>query len=147
MALSVTARRVLLASIVGSTIEWFDFFLYGTAAGLVFNKLFFPTADPLVSLLLSYVMVWPFITATLSTLLAETFPAEVRYSGITFGYQVGAALVGGTAPLIATLLLSADHGHWRWIAAYIVVLSTISLIAAATPADPVVRFIQREANE
>ena len=47
-------RRVLLASLVGSAIEWFDFFLYGTAAGLVFNKLFFPAADPLISLLLAY---------------------------------------------------------------------------------------------
>ncbi|ADY26442.1 major facilitator superfamily MFS_1 [Deinococcus proteolyticus MRP] len=49
-----TSRRVLLASLVGSTIEWFDYFLYGTVAGLVFNKLFFPTEDPAVGLLLSY---------------------------------------------------------------------------------------------
>src|SRR5882672_2866390 len=54
MILQGPARRVLLASLIGSAIEWFDFFLYGTAAALVFNKLFFPTADPLVSLLLSY---------------------------------------------------------------------------------------------
>src|SRR5882762_9791758 len=46
--------RVVLAIVIGTSIEWFDFFLYGTAAALVFNKLFFPTADPLVSLLLSY---------------------------------------------------------------------------------------------
>ncbi|MGZ4467476.1 MAG: MFS transporter [Nocardioidaceae bacterium] len=36
-----SARRVALASAVGATIEWYDFFLYGTAAGLVFDKLFF----------------------------------------------------------------------------------------------------------
>ena len=78
-------------------------------------------------------VVWPFITATLSTLLAETFPPEVRYSGISFGYQIGGALVGGTAPLFATLLLAADHGRWRWIAAYIAVLSAISLVTVATP--------------
>src|SRR5215472_15124892 len=54
MAVETNTRRVLLASLVGSAIEWFDFFLYGTAAGLVFNKLFFPAADPLVSLLLAY---------------------------------------------------------------------------------------------
>ncbi|MBQ1080004.1 MFS transporter [Nocardiopsis sp. B62] len=46
--------KVLVASLTGSTIEWFDFFLYGTAAALVFNKLFFPSEDPLVSLMLSY---------------------------------------------------------------------------------------------
>ena len=39
-------RRVLLASFVGTAIEWYDFFLYGTAAALVFNKLFFPTIEP-----------------------------------------------------------------------------------------------------
>ena len=74
-------------------------------------------------------LVWPFVTATLSTLLAETFPAEVRYSGISFGYQIGAAPVGGTAPLIAMLLLSADHGQWRWIAAFIALSAAISLAA------------------
>jgi len=35
-------RQVVLASLIGTTIEWYDFFLYGTAAALVFGKLFFP---------------------------------------------------------------------------------------------------------
>lgn len=48
-------RKVLLASLVGSSIEWFDFFLYGTAAALVFNEIFFPNEDPFVALMLSYV--------------------------------------------------------------------------------------------
>src|SRR5690606_30877186 len=48
------SRRVLIASLVGSSIEWFDYFLYGTVAGLVFNQLFFPAEDPTVGLLLSY---------------------------------------------------------------------------------------------
>jgi metabolite-proton symporter len=47
-------NRALLASMIGSSIEWFDFFLYGSLAALVFNKLFFPTHDPVVGLLLSY---------------------------------------------------------------------------------------------
>jgi hypothetical protein len=41
-------RRVLIASLVGSSIEWFDYFLYGTVAALVFNQLFFVTEDPTV---------------------------------------------------------------------------------------------------
>ena len=39
-------RQVVAASFIGTTIEWYDFFLYGTAAALVFNKLFFPKAEP-----------------------------------------------------------------------------------------------------
>ncbi|MFD9265389.1 MFS transporter [Streptomyces goshikiensis] len=48
-------RRVVAASLIGTTIEWYDFFLYGTAAALVFNKLFFPTSDPLTGTLIAFV--------------------------------------------------------------------------------------------
>jgi MFS transporter, MHS family, shikimate and dehydroshikimate transport protein len=47
-------RRVIFASFVGTTIEWYDFFLYGTAAALVFNRLFFPTLNPLAGTLSAY---------------------------------------------------------------------------------------------
>jgi MFS transporter, MHS family, shikimate and dehydroshikimate transport protein len=47
-------RQVILASFIGTTIEWYDFFLYGTAAALVFNRLFFPTLDPLAGTLSAY---------------------------------------------------------------------------------------------
>jgi metabolite-proton symporter len=46
--------RVIAASLIGTTIEWYDFFLYGSAAALVFNKLFFPSFDPLVGTLLAF---------------------------------------------------------------------------------------------
>ena len=45
---------VATASLIGTTIEWYDFFLYGTAAALIFNKLFFPTFDPMVGTLLAF---------------------------------------------------------------------------------------------
>jgi metabolite-proton symporter len=47
-------KRVVLASLVGTTIEWYDFFLYGTAAALVFNKVFFHQKDPLVGAMLAF---------------------------------------------------------------------------------------------
>ena len=47
-------RRVVMASLVGATIEWYDLFLYGVVAGIVFNKLYFPASDPFVSTMLAY---------------------------------------------------------------------------------------------
>ncbi|MER7788254.1 MFS transporter [Streptomyces sp. NPDC097640] len=46
--------RVMLAAVFGTTVEWYDFALYGTAASLVFNKVYFPDSDPLVGTILAY---------------------------------------------------------------------------------------------
>jgi MFS transporter, MHS family, shikimate and dehydroshikimate transport protein len=46
--------KVATASLIGTAIEWYDFFLYGTAAALIFNKLFFPTFDPMMGTLLAF---------------------------------------------------------------------------------------------
>jgi MFS family permease len=47
-------RKAVIAATVGTTIEWYDFFIYGTAAGLVFGKLYFPNTDPLSGTLLAF---------------------------------------------------------------------------------------------
>jgi len=51
---SAQLRKAVIAATIGTTIEWYDFFLYGTAAGLVFGKLYFPNSDPLSATLLAF---------------------------------------------------------------------------------------------
>jgi metabolite-proton symporter len=86
---SAELRKAVIAATVGTTIEWYDFFIYGTAAGLVFGKLYFPNSDPL--------------TATLAA-FATYFVGFV-------GRPIGAAIfghygdrIGRKATLIATLM-------------------------------------------
>src|SRR3712207_8736119 len=47
-------RQVVAASLIGSVIEWYDFFIYGTAAALIFGQLFFPGSDPLIGTLYAF---------------------------------------------------------------------------------------------
>ena len=51
---STQLRKAVIAATVGTTIEWYDFFIYGTAAGLVFGKLYFPNSDPLTATLAAF---------------------------------------------------------------------------------------------
>src|SRR5712664_2291561 len=51
---STQLRKAVVASTIGTAIEWYDFFLYGTAAGLIFGKLFFPNSDPLTATLAAF---------------------------------------------------------------------------------------------
>jgi MFS family permease len=86
---SINLRKAVIASTIGTTIEWYDFFLYGTAAGLIFGKLYFPKEEPL--------------TATLAAF-------GTYFIGFA-GRPIGAAIfghygdrIGRKATLIATLL-------------------------------------------
>lgn len=47
-------RRVAFASLIGTMVEWYDFFIYGTASALVFNQIFFPNLDPVMGVLASF---------------------------------------------------------------------------------------------
>jgi metabolite-proton symporter len=87
---SAQLRKAVIASTVGTTIEWYDFFIYGTAAGLIFPKLFFPHQDP--------------VTGTLAAF-------GTYFIGFV-GRPIGAAIfghygdrIGRKATLIATLML------------------------------------------
>jgi MFS family permease len=83
-------RKAVIAATVGTTIEWYDFFIYGTAAGLVFPKLFFPNQSPLMGALAAF---------------------STYFIGFV-GRPIGAAIfghygdrIGRKATLISTLLL------------------------------------------
>src|SRR5579883_2699708 len=49
-------KRAVVAATIGTTIEWYDFFLYSTVTGLVFAKLYFPNSDPLVGTLQAFLV-------------------------------------------------------------------------------------------
>ena len=87
---SSSVNRVVLASFIGTTIEWYDFFLYGTAAALVFNRLFFPTIDPLAGTM-----------AAFATYAVGFFARPL--GGIIFGH-FGDAL-GRKSMLVTTLMI------------------------------------------
>src|SRR5207245_877028 len=83
-------RRAVVASTVGTSIEWYDFFLYSTATGLLFAKLFFPKSDPLVGTLQAF------------GVYAVGFIARPIGAAI-FGHY--GDRIGRKATLIATLML------------------------------------------
>ncbi|MCK9871505.1 MHS family MFS transporter [Nocardiopsis dassonvillei] len=76
-------------------------------------------------------VLWAPVTATIGTLCSEIFSTRVRYTGVTLGYQIGAAAAGGTAPLIATWLLSRFDNSWIPIAVYLVLTAVVSIVAVA----------------
>ncbi|WML50912.1 MFS transporter [Neobacillus sp. PS3-12] len=74
-------------------------------------------------------IIWAPIEAVMGTMFSEIFSTNIRYTGISVGNQIGAAVFGGTAPMVALALLSAFHNSWVPVASYIVLAGTISLIA------------------
>src|SRR5579871_6671930 len=86
----VQLRRAVLASTIGTSIEWYDFFLYSTVTGLVFARLFFPRSDPLVGTLEAF------------GVYAVGFAARPVGAAI-FGHY--GDRVGRKATLVATLLI------------------------------------------
>ncbi|ADH69897.1 MULTISPECIES: MFS transporter [Nocardiopsis] len=76
-------------------------------------------------------VLWAPVTATIGTLCSEIFSTRVRYTGVTLGYQIGAAAAGGTAPLIATWLLSRFDNSWVPVAGYLVLTAVVSIVAVA----------------
>lgn len=74
-------------------------------------------------------IIWAPITAVLGTMFSEIFDAKVRYTGVSLGYQIGAAIAGGTAPLVATALLATFDNSYVPVSIYIIFTALISLLS------------------
>jgi MFS family permease len=118
----VQLRRAVIASTIGTTIEWYDFFLYSTVTGLVFAKLYFPGSDPLVGTLQAF------------GIYAVGFVARPVGAAI-FGHY--GDRIGRKAALIATLLLM---GIATFLVAFVPTYAQIGVWGAIILT--VLRFIQ-----
>ncbi|MFD4637537.1 MFS transporter [Lentzea sp. NPDC058436] len=126
-------RKLLTVGLIGSSIEWYDFFLYGTAAALVFPKVFFPQSSALTGTLLAFSTFWAgFVARPIGGVLAGHFgdkygrkPVVVTCLALmgaaTFliGCLPSASAVGALAPILLVTLRFlqglAAGGQWGGI--------------------------------
>ena len=99
-------RRVLFASLLGATLEWYDFILYGVVAGIVFNKLFFPAGDAFVSTMLAYAtFAVGFLARPLGGLVFGHFGDRVGRKSVL----VTTLMITGVATILIGLLPTYDQ--------------------------------------
>lgn len=105
-----TRLRVILAASIGSALEWYDFFLYGTAAALVFGELFFPKSDPVVGTLLA------FLTFGVGFVVRPLGGILFGIMGDRFGRKpilvATLLMIGVGTTLIGVLPTYAQIGYW-----------------------------------
>ncbi|WP_353946148.1 MFS transporter [Streptomyces sp. HUAS MG91] len=103
-------RRLLTAAFSGTALEWYDYFLYGTAAALVFNKLFFPDLDPTVGTLAS------FVTFAVGFVARPIGAAVFGHIGDRYGRKVSliitVVMMGATTGCIGLLPTYETIGIW-----------------------------------
>ncbi|MFC3995970.1 MFS transporter [Nocardiopsis sediminis] len=104
-------HRVVAASLIGTTIEWYDFFLYGSAAALVFNHVFFPESEPLIGTLLAFTTyAVGFVARPLGGLVFGHYGDRIgrkRLLVVSLLMMGGATFAIGLLPTHATLGLAA----------------------------------------
>lgn len=115
-------------------------YLLGTVLAVVYIVPFFWLMNQknyavlVAATVLGFGAIWSIYGALMGTFLAESFTADVRYTGISLGYQVGAALVGGPAPLIATALVGTTN-NYPAIGIFIAGCAAVSFIAVLMTRD------------
>ena len=103
-------RRVVTASLIGATIEWYDFFLYGVIAGIVFNQLYFPASDPLISTLLAYsTFAVGFITRPLGGIIFGHFGDKIGRKNMLI---LTLMIMGISTVLVGLVPTYAQIGIW-----------------------------------
>lgn len=103
-------RKLMVAGLVGSSIEWYDFFIYGTAAALVFSELFFPGASPLMGTLLAFSTFWAgFIARPIGGLLFGHIGDKIGRKPALVTCLV---LVAAATCLVGALPTAAAIGVW-----------------------------------
>ncbi|MGM7668157.1 MFS transporter [Microbacterium sp. A93] len=88
----------------------------------------------LLALVIGFGVIWASYGAVLGTFFAESFPPDVRYTGASLGYQVGAAIAGGPVPLIATAIV-AGANNYGGIGILIGICAIISVVAVLFARD------------
>lgn len=137
VATLVTTFCIPLMGLLSDYIGRVKVFIAGAVAMALFAIPYFllleqrSTTALMIATVVALGLIWAPITAVLGTMFSEIFATRVRYTGITLGYQIGAALAGGTAPLIATWLMSRYDGSWIPVAVYIIVAALISIAAVS----------------
>ena len=89
----------------------------------------------ILAVVAGFALVWSSYGALIGTLLAEAFPSTVRYTGISLGYQIGAALVGGPMALIATALIAHYGGSYVPVCFFLIGCGILSIISVALTRD------------
>ncbi len=103
-----TQRRVAMATLIGTTVEWYDYFIYATAAGLVFAQLFFEPAGPQIGLLLAFASVGiSFLFRPLGAFLAGHYGDKIGRRAMLV---LTLLLMGGCTTLIGLLPTYATAG-------------------------------------
>jgi len=103
-------RKVVVGSFIGGLIEWYDFFLYGTAAALVFNKLFFDSADPIIGTVLSLTtFAIGFISRPLGAIIFGHYGDKIGRKKVLL---ITIYIMGISTVLIGLLPTSQSIGNW-----------------------------------